>query len=161
MKYQDITDQYKTSKKYQIKKQKYFMSDDGNRYNVDGKHVILKTSIEEKEIANILGKTFGGKVNLIPVVLQPKGIQTPDYMINGEKFDLKQILGNGKNTLDTAINKKKKQSNNFIFDITKTKMTIEQVILQIDKIYNAQNRTWVNIIVLVKDREILKIFKRK
>ncbi len=161
MKYQDITEQYATKRKYQLKKQKYFISDDGVKYSVDGKHILLKTNNEERKVANILGETFGGNVNLVPVVLQPKGIQTSDYIINGKKFDLKQILGNGKNTLDTAINKKKKQSDNFVFDITKTEMSVEQALLQIDRIYNAKNRTWVNIMVLLKDKEVLKIFKRK
>ena len=86
MKYQDITNQYTTNKKYQLKKQKY---------------------------------------------------------------------------LDTSINKKKKQSNNFVFDISKSKLEIEQALLQIDRIYNAKNRTWVDTIILVKDKVIIKIFKRK
>lgn len=42
MKYQDITDQYTTKKNYKIKKQKYFISDNGIKYNVDGKHVVLE-----------------------------------------------------------------------------------------------------------------------
>lgn len=59
MRYIDITDQYTSQKKYQIKKQKFFLGDDGTRY------------------------------------------------------------------------------------------------------YNAKNRTWVNTIVLVKDKIVLKVFKRK
>ena len=42
MKYQDITNQYTTKKKYKVKKQKYFISNDGSKYNVDGKHVVLE-----------------------------------------------------------------------------------------------------------------------
>ena len=42
MRYIDITYKYTNEKKYQIKKQKYFIDDDKIRYNVDGKHVILK-----------------------------------------------------------------------------------------------------------------------
>ena len=141
MKYKDITEQYNTKKHYQIKKHKYFINEDGTKYNVDGRHVLLKTTQEEKEIANILGQTLGGKVKLVPVVLEPKGRQTPDYIINNKKFDLKQIIGNGNNTLDTAINKKRKQSDNFVFDITKTEMSMEQAVLQIERIYNAKNRT--------------------
>lgn len=161
LEYKDVTEQYSTKRHYQIKKQKFFVNEDGARYNVDGRHVLLKTTQKEREIANILGQTFGGKVRLIPVVLKPKGIQTPDYIINNKRFDLKQIIGNGKNTLDTAINKKKKQSDNFIFDITKTEMSVEQALSQIEKIYKAKNRTWVNTILLIKDKKILKIFKRK
>lgn len=161
MNYKDITSQYTTKKQYQLKKQKYFIDDNGIRYNIDGRHVLLKTTQDEREIADILGQTFGGKIRLVPVVLQPKGVQTPDYIVNNKKFDLKQIIGNGKNTLDTAINKKKKQSNNFVFDVSKSGMKIEQALSQIDRIYNAKNRTWVNTIVLVKDKSVLKVFKRK
>ncbi len=161
MQYVDITNQYKEQRQYQVKKRKYFIDDDGNKYRVNGRQVILKTTESEMEVAKILGKTFGGQVNLVPVVLQPKGIQTPDYIINNQKFDLKQIFGNGKNTLDTAINKKRKQSHNFIFDITKTEMKKEQALLQIEKIYNAKNRMWVNTVILLKNNEVLNIFKRK
>lgn len=161
MKYKDITNEYTTKKKYQIRKQKYYISGNGTVHNVDGKHVVFKTTNKEREMANILGETFGGKVNLIPVVLEPKGIQTPDYIVNENRFDLKEISGNGKNTLDTAISKKKKQSDNFIFDITKTEMSIESILLQIDKIYNAKNRSWVNTIILVKNEKVLRIFKRQ
>ena len=161
MKYKDITERYNTKKHYQIKEQKHFINENGTKYNIDGRYVLLKTTQEEKEIANILGQTLGGKVKLVPVVLEPKGIQTPDYIINNKKFDLKQIIGNGNNTLDTEKKKKRKQSDNFVFDITKTEMSVEQALLQIERIYNAKNRTWVNTIILIKDKKVLRIFKRK
>lgn len=91
MKYIDVTNEYVIQKKYQIKKQKYFISDEGIRYNVDGKHVILKPTQRELEVAKILGKIFGVQVNIIPRVNEPAGIKTPDYIINNEKFDLKEI----------------------------------------------------------------------
>ena len=40
-------------------------------------------------------------------------------------------------------------------------MKKEQALLQIEKIYNAKNRMWVNMIILLKDNEVLNIFKRK
>ena len=67
----------------------------------------------------------------------------------------------GKNTLDTAISKKRNQSNNFIFDITKTEMTEEEAIQQINKIYVSKHRQWVDKIVLLKNTNVLKIYKRK
>lgn len=48
MKYQDITDKYISEKKYQIKKQKYFIDNNGTKYNVDGRHVLLKITQEER-----------------------------------------------------------------------------------------------------------------
>ena len=161
VKYEDITHEFIEPKEYEIKEQQFFIDSKGIKYDVDGKHVIIKLTEREKEVANILGKLYGGQVNLVPVVLYPKETQTPDYIINNTKYDLKDIFGNGKNTLDTAINKKRKQSNNFIFDISKTEMSEEQALIQIEKIYNAKNRIWVDTIILIKNGQVLKIFKRK
>lgn len=135
--------------------------DNGNRYDVDGKHVIIKASIREREVASILGYIYGGKINLAPVVLNPKGIRTPDYIIEKERFDLKEIFGNTKNTLDHAIKKKIKQSNNFIFDISKSEMGINGAIQQIEKIYSNPYRSWIDKIILIKENKILKVYKHK
>ena len=151
----------KVRKDYKLEEQQYFIDEKGNRYEIDNKNVKIKANAKERKVAELLGETYGGHVNLVPVVLNPKGIKTPDYMINGEKFDLKEIFGNGKNTLDTAINKKKKQSNNFVFDISNTAMSEEDAIKQIQKIYKSKNRMWVDEIVLIKDNKVLKVYKRK
>lgn len=162
-KYTDIT--YKTLKngkqEYELVEQKYFIDENGNKYNIDGRNVKIKANEKEKAVANLMGETYGGEVKLVPVVLNPKGIKTPDYMINGEKFDLKEIFGNGKNTLDTAISKKKEQSKNFIFDISNTEMQTIEAINQIQGIYKSNNRAWVEQIILIKDNKVLKIYKRK
>ena len=162
-KYTDIT--YKVLKKekqdYRLIEQQNFIDEKGVKYSVDGKNVKIKANEKERTVANLMGKIYGGQVELVPVVLNPKGIKTPDYIINGERFDLKEIFGNGKNTLDTAISKKKKQSNNFIFDITNTKMEEIEAIEQIQKIYKSNNRNWVEKLVLIKDNKVLKIYKRK
>lgn len=135
MKYIDVTNEYVIQKKYQIKKQKYFISDEGIRYNVDGKHVILKPTQRELEVAKILGKIFGVQVNIIPKVNEPAGIKTPDYIINNEKFDLKEITGSGKYVIEGNLRKKKKQSNNFIIDLTNAKIDFKEVERQIESIY--------------------------
>ena len=163
VKYTDIT--YKTLKngkqEYELVEQKYFIDENGNKYNIDGRNVKIKANKKERTVANLMGETYGGQVKLVPVVLNPKGIKTPDYIINGEKFDLKEIFGNGKNTLDTAISKKKEQSTNFIFDISNTEMQTMEAIKQIQGIYKSNNRVWVEQIILIKDNKVLKIYKRK
>lgn len=161
--YKDITREIlqNENKKYKVKEQQYFIDENNIRYNVDGKNVILKTNKKEREVAKLISKVYGKQVNLIPVVLTPKGIKTPDYIIEKDKFDLKEILGNGKNTLDTAIKKQEKQANNFIFDISKTEMVESEAIMQIENIYNSEHRKWVNKIILIKENKVIKIFKRK
>lgn len=160
MQYQDITDQYTTKKKFQLKKQKYFVGTDGTRYNVDGKHVILKPTEREIMVAKILGEAIGGRVNIIPRINKPFGIKTPDYIINDEKFDLKEITGGGKYTIQGNIKGKEKQSNNFIVDISNAKMDIKEAYRQIENIYNSKHYLWLNKIVLVKDDKIVKVYKR-
>jgi len=149
------------TKQPEIMEQQYYIDIEGTKYKVDNKNVKIKANLKEREVAKLLSQLYRQPVYLIPVVLNPQGIKTPDYIINKEKFDLKEILGNGKNTLDTAISKKKMQSNNFIFDITNSKMKENTAIEQIKKIYNSKNRLWVDKIILIKDNKILKIFKRK
>lgn len=162
-KYTDIT--YKTLKngkqEYKLTEQQYFIDKSGVKHNIDGRNVKIKANEKERQVANLMGKTYGGEIKLIPVVLNPQGIKTPDYMVNDKKFDLKEIFGNTKNTLYNAINKKKEQSSNFIFDISSTKMKTIDAIKQIQGIYKSKHKDWINEIVLIKDNKVLKIYKRK
>ena len=76
-------------KKYNLTEQQYYDDKDGTRYHVDGKYVLLEPTAREKEVANMLGEYYGGQVAIIPRVNKPANIKTPDYIINGERFDLK------------------------------------------------------------------------
>ena len=142
--YIDITNQYKTKKHYQVNKQKYFIDSNGNKYFVDGKQVILKPTQRELKVANLLGEVIGGNVNIIPRINQPFGIKTPDYIVNGEKFDLKQITGGGKYTIQGNLKGKKSQSTNFIIDITNAKFNIREAQRQIKNIYSSKHYIWIN-----------------
>ena len=160
--YIDITETIlnKGKQEYQLKEQPYFIDNDGNRYNVDGKYVVLNPTEREKVVANMLGRIFGSQVNIVLRINMPERIKTPDYIINDERFDLKEINGIGKNTLYDAIGKQRRQSSNFIFDISKTKMDKEEAIRQMKSIYQSRHRKWVNILILIKDDNILKAYKR-
>ncbi len=159
--YIDITDRYNTDNSYQIKKQKYFIDDNGTRYTVDGKHVKLEPSEREIEVANLMGLIFGGKVNIIPRISYPQGIKTPDYIINNERFDLKTLKENNKNTIYNALHKQKLQADNFIIDISINGMTQVEAENQIKNIYKSRHTEWIKRIILIKDDKILKIFIRK
>ena len=105
LEYEDITNNIltKEDKKFEVKEQQYFIGEDGKQYNIDGKNVKIKANEKERQVAELLGKTYGGQVNLVPVVLNPQGIKTPDYILNGKKYDLKEIFGNSKNTIYNSI----------------------------------------------------------
>lgn len=159
--YNDITNQFNFSKKYKVKEKQYYQAEDGTKYNIDGRHVVLNPTTREKEVAEMLGKAYGGQVNIIPRVNEPANIKTPDYIINNERFDLKEITGSGKYVIEGNIRKKKNQANNFIIDITNTKMDIKEIERQIASIYISKRYLWVDKIFIVKEESIIKIYKRK
>lgn len=129
-------------------------------YKVDGKNIILDYSKHEKEIAEWLKNTFGGEIYLCPKVNKPDGIQTPNYIWNNEKWDLKEISGNGKRTIEDAIKKKSLQSNNFIIDISKSKISRQHLIKQVNKLYNSKSTIFINKII-VKRKKFYIIYKKK
>ena len=161
--YLDITEKTLNNgnPKYKLKEQQYYVDETGNRYNVDGKYVILKPTEREKEVANMLGNLYGGKIKIIPRINEPKNIKTPDYIVKNKKYDLKQINGNGKYVIQGNLKGKQKQADNFVIDITKSKMSTDEAIKQIKNIYNSKHFLWLDRIILLKDKEFLKIYKRK
>lgn len=127
-----------------------FITKDGVTYIVDGKSVTFDISNKELKIAAWLERKFGGSLFLLPKVNYPKGIQTADYLFRDEYWDLKEIIGNSKHTIDSNIKAKKKQACNFIIDITNSEMMMDEAIKQIKTIYTNQKRNWVEKIILKK-----------
>lgn len=148
-------------KEFAIEEQNYFIDENKYKYNVDGKNVIMKHTDKEKEVAEVLGRIYGGKVKLIPVVLNPKNIKTPDYLVNDKKFDLKEPLGNSKNTIYDLFKHKSKQADNFIVDIHKSGLSRMETIEQTQKIFYSKHRNWINTIILIENNEVFRILKRK
>ena len=96
----------------------------------------------------------------MPRVLYPQNISTPDYLIEGERWDLKDIYGDGKRTLYNALKGTRKQAENFVFDISNTELTKENVEKQIDYIFDSKHKDYVNTIITVQNNEVLKIYKK-
>ena len=97
-----------------------------------------------------------------PKVSEPESVKVPDYYYKNMRLDLKEINGNGKNTIDTAIKNKKEQADNFILDIqNKCKLDDKEIIEQVQNIYNSKNRGWVNMIIIKRNNDLIKIYKRK
>lgn len=161
--YIDITEEMikKDKQNFKLIEQQYYIDESGNRYNVDGKYVILNPTEREKEVANMLGNLYGGKIKIIPRINEPKNIKTPDYIVKNKRYDLKQISGNGKYVIQGNLKGKQKQADNFVIDITKSKMSTDEAIRQIKNIYNSKHFLWLDRIILLKDKDFLKIYKRK
>lgn len=136
-------------------------SHEGAFYPVDGRRVKLEPSAREWEVARVIAERLGAKVELVPRVCAPQNVPTPDYLIDGEAYDLKEILGKGKNVVDGLVKQKQKQAVNFVFDASKTSLSLSEVLGQIKKLYGSDYRQWVQIVILIKENEIIDIFRRK
>lgn len=112
-------------------------------------------------VAEWLKNNFGGEIEINPRISEPANVKVPDYYFRNKRFDLKEINGNGKNTIDTAIKSKKEQADNFILDIKKSKLEDAEIIRQVEKVYNSKNREWVNTIIIKRNNDLIKVYKRK
>ena len=134
---------------------------DGIKYIVDGHNVKLRYEEEEKKYLEILERAIGGEAYMVPKVENPEGIKTPDFLFNGNEYDLKRISGSGKNTLIDAVKKKKGQSKKFVFGITeKCELADEEILRQAKHIFNYNRTDFIDEVIVVKNGEIMTILKR-
>lgn len=142
-----------------IEKQSYVSN--GTAYAVDGIHVILKPSEQERNVAKILSEKYGKTVELVPRVVYPQGMQTPDYLIDGERFDLKSPIGSGKQLLYNMVVRKRRQSANFIFDITECPLSNDEIRQQAMALYYSRHTRFIDKIVIMRSGEILNVYSRQ
>jgi len=133
---------------------------DNTTYVEDGKNVIRDYSEVELNIAKWYYKTFHEEVILLPRVDFPHGIKTPDYLINGEKWDLKEITGFSAKIFFTNIRNKKNQAQNFIFDVTKSRLIDYQIDRQISHLYNIKRVYWLNKVIIKRGNIVIKLYNR-
>lgn len=159
----DSIDEWKKVPKDKSKKVEDLQSwkHEGKEYKVDGKHVVLDYSRNEKEVADVIAKEYGKDIKMVPRVLNPPGIKTPDYIIDGEKWDLKTLSSKGKNVFYNLTKGKKEQANNFIFDISNIEVEDNWVENQIKSLYDSKNRNWIKCIIVIKNKVIIRVYKRK
>lgn len=133
---------------------------DGVKYYVDGKHVVLDYSPKEKEVAEWFANKTGSTVKMVPRVNHPPNISSPDYLVNGLKFDLKEIKGSSEGTIDQNTRKAKRQAENIIYDVSQSKLTDYEVINQFKRIY-IDKRRGLNIAVIKRDNDLVEIMKKR
>ena len=114
----------------------------------------------EKNIANWLAREIGGEIYLCPRVELPKGIRTPDYIWDNEKWDLKSINSHGKNTINTAIKNTKNQSKNVILNLIDDTYTYDDVYKEMNRIFSNSRYSYIEKVLLVENYKLRNIFKR-
>ena len=160
--YLDITKEWINNSKpnsHKVKNRHYFEYEK-IKYRVDNKNVVLDYSDKEKEVAIWLENTFGGEIYMLPRINIPNGIMTADYLFRREYWDLKTINGSGKRVIEDSIKKKKRQAENFIFDITNSEIEKDNLFNQLKKIYSSESTKWVSKVIVKKKNTVIGIFKR-
>ena len=158
--YRSVKDEWLSNadpRKYKVSEMN-FWEHDGQKYQVDGKHVVLDYSQKEKEVGKWLSKLLGKHVQMAPRVNFPEKIPSPDYLVNGLKFDLKEITGSGKGVVDGNLRKAKQQSENVVFDVTRTKLSNDEILSQLEKVYDL-NRRGLGIAIIKDGEELIDILK--
>lgn len=85
---------------------------------------------------------------------------TADYLFRDEYWDLKNVIGDGKRTIKDLIKNKRRQSLNFIIDITDSKISDIDLMRQINKLFVSKTTNWLKNII-VKDTEKIIIICEK
>lgn len=133
----------------------------GNTYKVDGRRVLLDYDRDEKDLAMVISRLSGKKVQMVPRVNYPNGVSTPDYMIDGIGYDLKRITGSGKSTLIDAVKKKKSQATRFIYDIRNNgAYSKEQILSQIGKIFGSERTRFIKEIVVLENGKLIGVYEK-
>lgn len=134
---------------------------DGITYAIDGVNIKQNNSENEIKVGQLLSDIFKKKVELVPEIKgKYKNVSTPDYLIDGEKWDLKELRGESKDAIRNAISKKKKQANNFVIDIAEYKLGEAEALKQAELVFSASNTKFVNTLIIINNKEIIKILKR-
>ncbi len=131
-------------------------------YYIDGINVKQNNSNRELEVADILKNKTGKKIELVPEVKgKYKGIKTPDYLIDGQKWDLKELVSDKDDNIRNALHKKREQADNFIIDITNNPLEFDEIDKRIIDAFSKSNMKFVNNIMVIKGDDILKVYERK
>lgn len=158
----DITNQWTLVDKDKRRKVKDLnkWSHNGKIYPVAGKYVVLDYDAHEKEVAELLAD-YGKVVFMAPKIKIPENIRTPDYLVDGESWDLKTLKKKaGQNTIYNRIYKAKHQATSFVIDLTKTNLTDKIVEEQMKKLFRSDTTKFVNTVVIIIDMKIKQVFKR-
>lgn len=133
-------------------------------YHIDGRNVKQNNSDREKEVAGMLLEKYGGTIEYVPEVNgKYHGVRTPDYLWNGARWDLKEIKkAKRDDAVRDLVHKSKDQTENIIIDVTHSQfLSYEQIEAQVKGLKKYDNCSHIDKIMIIKEKEVLKIYENK
>ena len=157
--YKDITDEFLEKlipygkevslAKLIIKNGKEYYHNNRNKFNFNNNEVY---------VALWFRRTIGGKIELRFEIGEDRKISSSDYLIDGEEWDLKEISGNSPSSFLHSTQKKRVQSQNYIFDLSNSSMSESVIIENLRRLFKFKD--WIGIIVLKKNNDLLGIYEK-
>ena len=117
------------------------------------KSVFPKPSTREMSAAYILLDYFKTDIKFIPRSNQ----KTPDFSINGLRWELKTPIGAGKYNIQHLLHSAVQQSKNIIVDARFSKMHLTRIISELKRHSTLTTKGIKNLIVITKSRKIIVI----
>lgn len=139
----------------------------GKTYVIDGFKNKFNYTKEEKNIMDMIAKNYDVKVQMLPQINNPRGEKMADSLLiwrNGikERWDLKRIEGNGKQTLFSAVKDKNGQAQKFLYYISKkSSLSDYQIKVQIDDIFRHNRTDFVKEVAVMRGNFITIALKKK
>ena len=130
----------------------------GKEYYIDGHDVVIEYNNNEVNFAIWLSSIINKRIELFPRFNIPENFKTADYKIGKEYFDYKHTLGKSNQLIYHNVVKNKKQSLNYIINITNINLNKEDIMYQIDDTFR---RVKYIRIIAIKSKYGFKVFKKK
>ena len=160
--YEDITEKVLKNKvKYKVIKNATSVIINNRKFYVNKRNKIIHKN-KEVEIANLLIETLGGVLEYLPEIKEIDNIKCADFLYQNEMWDLKELgkqVTSKTRAVDNVLKKSKRQSNNFILDITECPLNRDNIIYQVKRIYD--KRPWIDKVIIFDNKKLLKFYKRK
>ena len=154
-----------TPNSHKVKDRKYFIAENGKKYNLKTNEVVLEYDNSEKETAILLENKFGGEIFMNPKINKPEGIKSADYYFQNNNWDKKCLINvtSKKRAIDNILKNNKNQAKRFIIDISHSKLKTRIILKQIKNVFNVGKfkRDWVEEIMVIKKNKILKWYRKK
>ncbi len=112
----------------------------------------------EEEVARILARRLQSDMLFVP---PSNSLHTPDLQVvkTGEFWEIKNIRGNGKNTIEDNLKKAAKQSSNVVISLLRSKMTYLQAISRIRYFLSRPHGNIKQIILVTKGGKAIDFYE--
>ncbi len=90
------------------------------------------------------------------VFIRPSNFRTPDFDVNGTKWELKSPMGSSARTIENNMRAARKQSVNIIIDLSRIKLHQRGAISRIN-FYLSKPNQFKKILVITKSKKIIEI----